>query len=46
MNTSSDMKKVSWRDPAGFVVKLDGRVFRAVATAKITEVQALMDAAW
>ncbi|WP_426110142.1 class I SAM-dependent methyltransferase [Massilia sp. PWRC2] len=40
------MKKVSWRDPSGFVAKKDGRIFRAVASGSAAQVQALMDAPW
>lgn len=40
------MKRVSWRDPSGFVAKVDGRIFRAVHDHKVEEVQALMNEAW
>jgi SAM-dependent methyltransferase len=39
-------EKISWRDPSGFVAKKDGRIFRAVSTHKVTEVQALLEAKW
>lgn len=40
------LKKISWRDPSGFVAKNDGRIFRAVTTARIHDVQLLLAAAW
>lgn len=40
------MKKLSWRDPAGYVTRLDGRIFRAVNQRNAAEVQALIDAPW
>lgn len=39
-------EKISWRDPDGFVVKKDGRVFRAVALHKVKDVQDLLSSAW
>lgn len=32
------LKKVSWRDPSGFVAKKNGRIFRAVSTQKVDDV--------
>jgi SAM-dependent methyltransferase len=40
------MEQISWRDPAGFVAKLDGRIFRAVNVHKVAELQALLESAW
>lgn len=40
------VQKVSWRDPAGFVAKKNGRIFRAVSTHKIADIQALFNAPW
>lgn len=40
------MKTLSWRDPAGFVTKLDGRIFRAVHPSHADDVQALIEAPW
>lgn len=38
--------KLSWRDPSGFVVKKDNRIFRAVSTHKVPEVEALIASTW
>jgi len=40
------LEKISWRDPSGYVAKKDGRIFRAVSTACIPNVQWLLDVAW
>lgn len=40
------LKRLSWRDPSGFVASKDNRIFRAVSTHKVSEIQALMDAQW
>jgi SAM-dependent methyltransferase len=40
------LEQLSWRDPSGFVAKKDGRIFRAVSTDKVAELQALLDAPW
>lgn len=42
----SDSEQISWRDPSGFVVKKDGRIFRAVNAGKVPEIQSLLDAPW
>lgn len=40
------LKKISWRDPSGFVAKKDGRIFRAVSAQKIEDVEILINAPW
>lgn len=40
------MEQISWRDPSGFVVKKEGRIFRAVSVHKVAEIQSLLDAPW
>lgn len=40
------LKKVSWRDPSGFVAKKNGRIFRAVSTQKVDDVETLINAPW
>lgn len=40
------MKQISWRDPAGFVARRDGRIFRAVATHKVAQLEKLLDTQW
>ena len=42
----STLEKLSWRDPSGFVVKKDERIFRAVSTHKVAQVEALMATPW
>jgi SAM-dependent methyltransferase len=41
-----ESERLSWRDPDGFVVKLQGRIFRAVAPQKSEQIRALMNAPW
>ena len=40
------LERLSWRDPSGFVVKKNKRIFRAVSILKVADVQALLDAPW
>lgn len=40
------LNKLSWRDPDGFVVKKDGRIFRAVHASKVADTRALLSQAW
>ena len=40
------LEQISWRDPSGFVAKKDGRIFRAVSTASIPQVQQLLESGW
>jgi SAM-dependent methyltransferase len=40
------LEKLSWRDPSGYVVKKEDRIFRAVSSHKVPEIQTLMDAQW
>lgn len=47
MATAIDMlNQLSWRDPDGFVVKKDGRIFRAVHAAKVADTRELLEQAW
>ncbi len=47
MTTNIDaLEKLSWRDPSGFVIRKDRRIFRAVNVHKASEVQALMESTW
>lgn len=40
------LTKLSWRDPDGYVVKKDGRIFRAVNAAKVADTRELLQQAW
>lgn len=42
----NNSEQISWRDPSGFVVKRDGRIFRAVNASKVREIESLLDAPW
>ena len=39
-------RQLSWRDPAGFVIDVDGRIVRAVALDKADQTKALLRAPW
>jgi SAM-dependent methyltransferase len=39
-------KQLSWRDPAGFVMEVDGRILRAVAPEGAAQTKALLSAPW
>ncbi|MGK5027420.1 class I SAM-dependent methyltransferase [Janthinobacterium sp. RB2R34] len=41
-----NLKKISWRDPSGFVAKKDGRIFRAVSAKKAEDVEILIKSSW
>jgi SAM-dependent methyltransferase len=45
---SAELKSVrlSWRDPDGFVIDVDGRILRAVAGEKEAEIRELLAAPW
>jgi SAM-dependent methyltransferase len=40
------LERLSWRDPSGYVIKKNGRIFRAVNTSKASEVDQLLASAW
>lgn len=46
MDFESRPETLSWRDPDGFIVNLQGRILRAVVTQKAEQIRALLGEAW
>ena len=46
MDIVTDLVPLSWRDPDGFVTKIDGRVLRAVVADKSEQTLALLRSQW
>jgi SAM-dependent methyltransferase len=46
MNAVPKLEPLSWRDPDGFVVNVEGRILRAVAPEKADEMRMLLRAPW
>lgn len=46
MNTKVGMRRISWRDPQGFVVHADDRIYRAIQPAFAPLVRKLLTETW
>jgi SAM-dependent methyltransferase len=46
MESAQVDRRLSWRDPDGFVVKYGSRILRSVAPAKADRVRSLLNSAW